>query len=172
MMAVGRHHCHRHILSLQLHAALTVHLFVGGEVVLGEHAAHHVWTLHIAILKVHQHLVANTGTEECTAAWCSHRCDDAHPRRGHSIHIFIYIFHQFLALLFLPFLVFADTFQFCHCSVIPFVSLVFIEIGKFVLLRLKLLLTLFLRRFHICLQFICKLRVLGGLRQCFLLLSI
>ena len=104
MMAVRRNQRHGDIFSLQLHATLAIHLLVGGEVVLGENAAYDVWTLHIVVLKVHQHFVAYPGAEERAAAWRGHRRDDAHPRRGHGLHVELNPLLQFLALSFRLFL--------------------------------------------------------------------
>ena len=110
VMAVGRHHHHAHILALQLRATLAIHLLVGGEGVLGEHAAYDIGTLHVVVLKVHHHFVAYSGTEEC-AAGRGHRRDDAHPRRRHGIHAFFYLFFQFLAFGFYSLLLISGCLQ-------------------------------------------------------------
>ena len=72
MVAIGRHDGHRD-LFIHRRTACAVKAFAWLERVLGVETADHVGALHIVVVEVDEHLVADLGLEESTAARRGHR---------------------------------------------------------------------------------------------------
>ena len=82
MMTVRRHERGRQVVAILEHVAhIAVQVLFRFEHVLREEAAHHVRTLNVVVVVVHEHLVAFSELEVESTAVGSHRCRDAYPWR-------------------------------------------------------------------------------------------